>query len=151
MTKIRVELWAVANEPLPADAVFGAIVLAETGIVWSNQTCAESCSHPEAEGIYVPLAPGWLTDTLEGNWGGHGGDYPPQFVAEWLQRCEVPGYGKPETMADIFQPLDAWDGTWGEAWMPVRIVDDAEMLEQAAPHLAPFAGKVAVLTWGNSD
>lgn len=124
----------------------GLIVLDKTGFAYSNQVGGVSCSHPVAEGVFVPLRavgeilgelPEVLTDVY-GRVGGTDGWAPK--VADAVRATQM------IRAACRYLEFDSgYDGPWGEAWIPVRIVapidHDMEWL----------VGKRAILTYENSD
>lgn len=127
----RIELWSL-------DSFFALIVLAPTGIGWTNQAGGVCCAQPEAEGVLIPLPCTWgpRNDSL----GDYSGPNDVAAVGKWLTE---------NGLIELFEPdPDATDLM--EAWIPVRI----KALEEKNFHsalLGPFAGQRGILTYQNSD
>lgn len=130
---MRIELWSL-------DSFFGLIVLAPTGITWTNQTGGVSCNHPEAEGFLIPLPFAWVSckDSLENEWGA---PYDAARVGAWLLERQL---------GELFEP-DPEATRLEEAWIPVRVLQDIPESDFHSSLLEGVAGKRAILTYPNSD
>lgn len=131
--KPLVELWE--------SEAYGAIVPCSSGVRWTNQTGGAHCAHPEAEGVFVPLAE---IDISAGSaialdqWDRA---YSKDLVTQWL--ADQPA-------EDLFTAADSFDGPFGEAWLPVIVRDDVEEMRMPVA-LRPFIGRLVILTYPNSD
>jgi hypothetical protein len=142
----KVELWAV-------DDLFGVIIPALTGIIWSNQVGGTACDHPEVEGIFVPLlgkgALGERNDPLFEHW-----KEPPTspLIERWIAAHGFSASFQTPRKADLVEmaadypdlPPSAFAA---EAWVPLIIKTGRDFPQQ----LAPFVGKLCFATYGNSD
>lgn len=129
----KVELWMFDHE-----SFFGMIVPCHTGIIWTNQCGGTSCTHPEQEGIFVPLPGFWIPDLedLTDLWStaSH-----TEQISVWLNASEE--------LSQAFEALDHNPlAALGEAWVPVRVVNKGN-----ETILAPFVNDIVILTYANSD
>lgn len=123
----------------------GLVVLAKTGFAYSNQAGGTCCAHPMAEGVFVPLPDvavifGEMEDVIRNVYG------RITDADGWAHSEDVATVAGMLKTACSYLELDTdYDGPWGEAWIPVRIVapidHDMEWL----------VGKRAILTYKNSD
>lgn len=127
---------------------FGIIILKSTGIFWENQTGGTLCSHPKAEGIFIPLPGHWKPDPdplLD-----YSGEYNPEEVKKFLSSSE--------SLSSVFSPINnnyrlvsnimEESLRLEEAWVPVTI-NNCFLFESGV--LGPFVGNVGILTYANSD
>lgn len=131
-------------------AGLGLVLLKNTGIWWTNQVGGHMCSHPEVEGVYIPLT----SDMTEDNWA-------PCRTLE-LRLTEITeNYAHGDFTLEMADAIDAAlaniEATEGlrvdrvnldecsEAWVFVDVLQDAEGYHEG---FAPCKG---VLTWQNSD
>jgi hypothetical protein len=132
-----IELWSLEN-------LYGIIVLAKTGVWYSNQVGGTCCCHPKAEGYYVPLPIFWhpehdvLIDRAE--------PYNRDLVEKFLTSSQdLPMYFEPLDN-DYLATLDLLEDhntDLYEAWVPVKIIHSYN-------NLLP-KGKIGILTYVNSD
>ena len=116
----------------------GIIVCVPTGVSWSNQAGGTACSHPEAEGVYVPL-PSFVL-----------GDVDPDPIMDlWHMTIgETTRFLEALELDDVFEPRG---DVGGEAWVPVRIRAPFPDLRGWAKVLEPFAGMEGFIVYPNSD
>ena len=138
-----VKLWQAGG--------IGLILLHGSGVFYTNQTGGHACSHPEAEGTYVPLHDellrqqkllrehftgpkwgGWCTDGID--------EETAVFIDEVLARSPY---------TDMLRVDRGRHEESHEAWIYVRI----EVAEGEAGRLLwqGLAVRDGVLTWENSD
>jgi len=130
----------------------GVIVLNNgVQVEWQNQMGGTACGHPTAAGLFIPLPAAWLTrdvndkDPLD-NWYLNT-NYEPKLIEKFL--AANPDLGKLfEVLEDVVDKAPQshawpWGHCWGEAWVPVRIREDQDLL--------PFPGETAVIVYPNSD
>jgi len=149
---MKIELW---------DHSFfvGLIVPQKTGVLWTNQTGAEACQHPELEGLFVPV---WSTDLNH--------EYPKNcFIGVWPPGKEIEKWSvvRPDIhrflvqtdLKDIFTfpDEDWWESNpeiikdFAEAWVPVKIKKKMPNAYRYPEMVVPLAGTHGILTYGNSD
>lgn len=131
---------------------FGLILPGPSGVVWRNQVGGAACSHPELEGIFVPL-PMHLPDASEDPLRDvymteRNGDYSTILVQQFL---DSEGW-----LAECFEPLEQWADVpsprlLAEAWVPVRVRGHMPPDGGDSDILAPFLGREVVLVYTNSD
>jgi|SRR6185503_18296426 len=123
--------------------IFGAIVPCQSGITWSNQCGGHACTHPEIEGIFVPLLLSWVPvyDPLENFWE----PLPSWHIRQFIEKIPV--------FEELgVKPDEAFVGHCGEAWVPVVIPTDLPDDAWAYGYtLIALAGKRVILTYENSD
>lgn len=135
MERITTELYMI-------DDIMGVIIECPSNIVWSNQTGGTCCAHPEVEGIYVPLRIGTPPETDILYDIGYM-EYDPKLVTQWLADNALDHFFEArKSFSDKYK-------TFGEAWVPVKIFGKEKV--RLDPHLRPFAGMDAIITYTNSD
>lgn len=118
-----------------------AIILdADCPTVYTNQCGGTYCAHPEARGFLLPIGemPG---DALIDLWNESPDEPNEAYDADRVRRVIESKAG----WDAWFEPLDSWDGPWGETWIPVRIKGRVWTLFEG------FAGRTAIITYSNSD
>lgn len=134
----QVELWEIDNPRFLA-----LIVNHPSGVVYTNQAGGVCCTHPELEGVLIPLVrPSWNATretSMRDRWSSAN---DVKYVSE-----EVEDFLRSNDWDDLFEPgLNVLLGKhFGEAWVPVRIKPNDD------PALRAFAGMEGVLTYANSD
>lgn len=123
----------------------GIIVPLPTKVVWTNQVGGTACSHPEVEGIFIPIlfnAVSHFNDYMRRT----SEVYTTEMVARinaFLVECDL---------KDCFEavPVDELNkevfDCIAEAWIPVKVLAYAKR-----ELLLPFKGMTVVLTYRNSD
>jgi hypothetical protein len=134
-----VDVLHMANEWL------GVIVLNNgVQVEWQHQMGGTACGHPTAAGLFVPLVDYWRRARGRGNdplYDQYLRAYDSELVEKFLT-------ANPD-LANFFTPLEDdsnranWNFRWGEAWVPVCIREDQDVL--------PFPGEAAVIVYPNSD
>lgn len=125
-----VELWD--------DERVNVIVLAPTGIIYTNQTGGNACHQPEAEGFLVPLKEEFGFDASMDAplYNDCSVPYDPVIAQEIIDYFADGRDLEPDPEAKLME----------EAWVPVRIKVGANCV--ALKHLG---GMQAILTYPNSD
>lgn len=132
---ISLELWNVELKSL------AVLVPHPSGVVWANQVGGVACLHPQAEGLLVFLPVALAEPDPLQEFGRHQG-YDTDRVMEFLT---VNG------IAEDFEPLSpeefvVFGHYLAEAWVPVKIRGSGKIAA-----LDPFQGRMAILTYENSD
>jgi hypothetical protein len=113
----------------------GLIVKCRSGILFSNQTGGTTCSHPEQEGVFLPMALPrddglvCVRDRVGIT------DAQADKLDEWFAY-----HGFPFTVS---RPLLQYSN---EAWIHIRIVDGSER-----SRFLQVSGFAAILVWKNSN
>lgn len=120
----------------------GLVLVRPSGVVFSNQAGGRACTHPEAEGVYVPLYGLDLSEEPEAAAVQDRTGFDAAHAAAVLALCERLGVPfRPATdPAGLAVSQEAW--VWGRVHNPDR-----------RHHLIPpeCHGMEAVLVWDNSD
>jgi len=137
---MKIELWDYSNS--------GIIFPLKTNIVWTNQCGGTSCSHPELEGIFVPLnltPEGYGVNCLWCDaWGFTYLDYLHEIQAvEDLQ-----GFLGRVSEEEFHKLIN--EQQCGEAWIPVKIIMSKNNIT-FPKQLEPFIGDIGIFTYPNSD
>jgi hypothetical protein len=138
---------------LGLDAFFGIIFPDTTGYVYTNQVGGTRCAHPHLEGIFAPLS-SRLNASFAFSLLDVAREYDGDLVTRFLREEEL------DEAFDVVPPTlalelsSAWASAGNfclaEAWVPVK-VRSSHNERDGWWVLDPFAGKVGVLTWCNSD
>ncbi|HET9366215.1 MAG TPA: DUF6210 family protein [Candidatus Angelobacter sp.] len=124
----------------------GLIIARPSGVLYGNQAEGYACSHPQAEGVFLPLPvqPGaselWsLQQHFRGEWGPI--DEESARIVDRILRRNGHNYLK-VNRARLTESC--------EAWIHV-LIDEPEMYSKASSAIAGFGKCEGVLTWPNSD
>jgi hypothetical protein len=138
---VRVELLEIAD-------LFGMIVVQPSGVIWVGNAGGTSCYHPEAEGLFVPLDHAmkpsqdilmydfWYSKDLMIN--------QQDFIIEYIhQNGYLNAFFEPDP---DMQP----ETEFGEAWVPMKVMDKVDETVTFSTVVKPFEGKRVVLVYTNS-
>lgn len=156
---IRIDLLDAFSDAFSGSGC-GLIVPMQSGVIWSNQTGGTCCSHPELEGIFIPL-PWELTTGLLDDFDSSEirGAFPHDRIAHFLKEEGLVPYLVPvHSWADVPKTTRYYGespdliAVADEAWAPVRVghVPNEDGMYQVSM-LENLVGQVAILTWTNSD
>jgi hypothetical protein len=137
----RISLWEFRG--------VGVVIAHPSGVLYSNQAGGYLCSHPEMEGVFLPLA-------------GQGSEWQTKLDRHFFYSEKYAGHcyrGIDEETARFLDDLLASSPISRgitvdrtrlaesiEAWIHVTIASDA-----GDDAIAGFGGATGVLTWENSD
>lgn len=149
---MKIELWDFNGA--------GVIFPAKTDLIWTNQCGGTCCTHPEMEGVFVPLNTS-PEDYGEDLWiDGWGYDYKA-YLKEIDEVEKLWGFLVRVSEEEFMELVGAhgwkWMGTeemcysCGEAWIPVKVIKPPEEGVWMSVQLEPFIGKIGILTYSNSD
>lgn len=129
----------------------GLIILAKTGVIWSNQAGGTACMQPRVEGLYIPLDCNYLPeedpllDIVE--------NYDQKLIDNFLATSpELSVLFESVPSSAIESLIEIPVLRVMEAWIPVRVLPeppDQECLDNKL--LKDFTGKIGILTYVNSD
>jgi len=150
MNKPSIEIWDTVG--------LGIIIEFPTGVSISNQTGGTACLHPEIEGIYLPLANDYLTESKE--------FLSPEIeLTQYFEGTKYNGSGatKGIDLEDV-EKIKAILAKFGlnefieidlnrlveshEAWIRIKINDTKNNDLLKGFNEYPLSG---ILTWANSD
>lgn len=133
--KVSIPLWWHDNPHF-----LGLILPEPSGYLWTNQVGGTMCAHPDLEGIFIPLPAEWkaaeIADPLFNVYPNESDG--PGAVAKFLEAYEH--------LNNALLPAPDFYPEFCEAWIPVQV---RAGLENSL--LEPFAGRLGILTYSNSD
>lgn len=135
-----------------ADRGDGLVFPWPSTVVWTRQAGGTACAHPACEGIYVPLP---VADVLP---------FAYELRPDWglsaardacqLDEVDAAFAAARYPLVVDRRRLDPRAGqNYGEAWLPVLVVDRPGCFPAESPRAAlrGFLNSPAILTWPNSD
>jgi hypothetical protein len=139
--------------------VFGFLIPAPTGIIWTNQVGGTLCAHPEIEGLFIPAE---FHNYTPFNYScGDVRDMYADTYDEYLgiARTARSSFQKStngaldyvqELSKEEFEALPPSARVGAEAWVPFVLLGQ-KTHRTLPPELKPFEGQVVIVTWRNSD
>ena len=129
-----IELWNLQHE-----GFYALIVLAETGILYSNQVGGVACNHPTVEGFCVPLPPPPLEEFDDPTRDRYE-EMNPELTEAFLRTS---GY-------DRFFDANR-DMKVSEAWIPVFVRKHFVKHTEGSELLGALTSRKGFITYSNSD